>query len=170
MRVHILALAALSAAFAAEAASIDDIKTGRANPTSIQTITCKTCQQQPRKAVAQAPELEPGTQKVELREVGGVMKVYRTEAWLGGSPIVFVSKATPDLISAMATTTPAGHDILSSGAAPGEVPATPPATLDANLIDEGAKTSAVTADIGAEAKVETRRAAFDVGTLELRLN
>jgi hypothetical protein len=39
------------------------------------------------------PVLEPGAQKTEVVEIGGEKKVLRTEAWLGGSPVVYVSKA-----------------------------------------------------------------------------
>jgi hypothetical protein len=35
-------------------------------------------------------------QQSQIRDVGGEKKLYRTEGWMGGSPIVFVTKA-PDL-------------------------------------------------------------------------
>jgi hypothetical protein len=38
------------------------------------------------------PLLERGTQRTEIVEIGGVKKLARTEAWLGGSPVVYVSK------------------------------------------------------------------------------
>src|SRR5690349_473643 len=44
----------------------------------------------------------------ELREVGGQTKIYRTEAFLGGSPVVFVTKATP---AALAALKPASPDV-----------------------------------------------------------
>ena len=40
----------------------------------------------------QVPSLPVGTQKTEIRDVAGEKKLVRTEAWLGGSPVVYVSK------------------------------------------------------------------------------
>lgn len=49
----------------------------------------------PKEAAAsyQVPALEPGSQKTEIVEINGEKKVLRTEAWLGGSPVVYVTKA-----------------------------------------------------------------------------
>jgi hypothetical protein len=38
------------------------------------------------------PVLETGPQKSEIIEINGEKKLIRTEAWLGGSPVVHVSK------------------------------------------------------------------------------
>jgi hypothetical protein len=40
----------------------------------------------------QVPTLPAGTQKTEIRDVAGEKKLVRTESWLGGSPVVYVSK------------------------------------------------------------------------------
>lgn len=34
--------------------------------------------------------LEPGSQFLEVRKVGDEMKIYRTENWLGGSPVSYI--------------------------------------------------------------------------------
>ena len=46
------------------------------------------------------PTLEPGTQSVVVRNIDGQKKVVRTEAWMGGSPVNFVSKPTPEALAA----------------------------------------------------------------------
>lgn len=171
MRVHILALAALSASGFAHAASIDEIKTGGKEARSIETIKCERCVLEAvKKVVVAKPELEPGTQRIEIRTVDGVRKIYRTEAWLGGSPVVFVSKAPESLVENQIAAKP-GDDVPTETLARNdEMPVTEPASTEANLIDESATTAAVTADMGAKLKVEPKKAAFDAGKLELRLD
>ena len=46
------------------------------------------------------PELPVGTQTMVIRQIDGEQKVVRTEAWLGGSPVVFISKASPEALTA----------------------------------------------------------------------
>ncbi|MFS8115772.1 plant virulence effector HPE1-like domain-containing protein [Rhizobium jaguaris] len=46
------------------------------------------------------PDLEPGTQSIVVRDIDGQRKVVRTEAWMGGSPVVFISKPTPEALAA----------------------------------------------------------------------
>jgi hypothetical protein len=167
MRVHILALAAFSVTGFAHAASIDSVKTGVDKSRSIEAIHCAKCVQEAKKKVAPAAiELAPGTQKVELRTVDGVTKVYRTEAWLGGSPVVFVTKASDAMIAKHIVDKPAENIAARAD----EKPIEQPAAADANLIDETSTTSAVTADMGAAIKIEPKTAAFDAGKLELRID
>lgn len=55
---------------------------------------CTGCQQVKEKTAAQVysiPSIEPGTQHTEMREVDGKQTLVRTEAWLGGAPVTFVS-------------------------------------------------------------------------------
>jgi hypothetical protein len=167
MRVHILALAAFSVTGLAHAASIETVKTGVEKIRSIETIHCAKCVQEARKKVAVEPKLElaPGTQKIELRTVNGVMKIYRTEAWLGGSPVVFVNKASDAMIAKHVTDAPAENVVVKVE----EKPAGQPVALGPDMIDESATTAAVTADMGAAIKVEPK-AVFDASKLELRLD
>ncbi|UVC10039.1 hypothetical protein IHQ71_05380 [Rhizobium sp. TH2] len=166
MRVYILALAAFSVTSLAHAASINSVKTGVNKVRSIEAIHCAKCIQETRKKVAPAAiELAPGTQKVELRTVDGVTKVYRTEAWLGGSPVVFVTKASDAMIAKHIMDKPAENVVAKAD----EKPVEQPAAADANMIDRITTTAAVTADMGAAIKVEPK-AAFDASKLELRLD
>ncbi|ARM87238.1 hypothetical protein RHEC894_CH00897 [Rhizobium sp. CIAT894] len=97
---------------------------------SIVTESCADCpplQADATKKDYTVPELKPGVlQASEVRDVGGEKKIYRTEGWMGGSPVLFVSKATPEAMVAA-------------------VPPAPPA----DGIDMNAKTAAV---IGGDAK------------------
>jgi hypothetical protein len=169
MRVHILALAAFSIAGVAHAGSIETIKMGIDRNNSVVTINCDRCEKMAeKKATPSVIELKPGTQRIEYRDVAGVMKVYRTEAWLGGSPVVFVSKASPEevatLAKAVVTPDPAAAETVNGK------PEEKPAVTEANMIDLSATTSAVNADMGAQAKVMPKKPAFDAGGLELRLD
>lgn len=169
MRFNIL-VALLSSAATAQAGSIDAIKTGKDAVRSIETISCPSCVKKPKKVEQSVVELAPGTQKIEIREVAGVKKIYRTESWLGGSPVVIVSKALPDDTPVVADVQPDAADTVAS--APATISEKPALAADANMIDEKSTTAAVTADMGAEMKVEVAPKAetFDPSKLELRLN
>jgi hypothetical protein len=169
MRLNVLILALLSSAGAAQAGSIEAIRTGQDAVRSIERIDCTSCARRAKKKQAEAAiELAPGTQKIEIREVEGVRKIYRTEAWLGGSPAVYVSKALPDAEPAVAEGQPALPE--EAAAIPAAPVAEPQVPAEASMIDETSTTSAVTADIGADAKVEPKTATFDPAKLELRIN
>ena len=63
---------------------------------SIETVRCTDCPALKPKlkgATYHVDAITPGTQKVEVREENGQRKIFRTEAWMGGSPVLFVSKA-----------------------------------------------------------------------------
>jgi hypothetical protein len=114
---------------------------------SIITESCANCpplETEARKKDYKVPELQPGTfQSAEIRDVGGEKKIFRTEGWMGGSPIVFVSKATPESMLAL----------------------TPPA--------EGIDTTATAAVISGDAKpvaagLAEQSAPLDVSTFKLR--
>ena len=170
MRVNILVIALLSSAATAQAGSIDAIKTGKDAPRSIEKISCPSCAKKPKKAEQSVVELAPGTQKIEIREIAGVRKIYRTEAWLGGSPVVMVSKALPDGAPVVADAQPDDAEKLLS--APAAISEQPPVTAEADMIDEKSTTAAVTADMGAKVKAEVAPQAdtFDAKKLEFRLN
>jgi hypothetical protein len=168
MRLNILVLALLSSAVTAQAGSIDVVTTGKGVPRSIEKINCRSCVATRKKVAQPAIELMPGTQKIEIRMVDGVKKVYRTEAWLGGSPVVMVSKALPDEAPAVVEGGPVDAETVVS--APATISEQPSAAAD--MIDEKSTTAAVTADMGAEVKVDVapKAQAFDPSKLELRLN
>jgi hypothetical protein len=62
------------------------------------------------------PQLPEGTQTTVVREIDGEQKVVRTEAWMGGSPVVFISKASPEALAAAGVQSD-GVDIGSKTAA-----------------------------------------------------
>jgi hypothetical protein len=63
------------------------------------------------------PTLADGAlQQSQVRDVGGEKKLYRTEGWMGGSPIVFVTKAPTESMTASAPSAPAvdGIDLAAT--------------------------------------------------------
>lgn len=105
MRQFILGAAIALIAGSAMASSIEVV--GKTAPTGESSIITETCTSCPPLAVAErkkdytVPTLAAGSlQASELRDVGGQKKLYRTEGWMGGSPVVFVTKATPDVVQA----------------------------------------------------------------------
>ncbi len=102
----------LLAAGSAMASSIDVI--GASKPKEAGSIITETCGHCPPLKVEEAkkeyavPPLLPGAfQQAEVRDVAGEKKVFRTENWMGGSPVLFVSKATPEQMMALGPTVPA---------------------------------------------------------------
>ncbi|MBY5622842.1 plant virulence effector HPE1-like domain-containing protein [Rhizobium leguminosarum] len=111
MRQIFLGAAILLMAGSAMASSIEVVgKTAPSAEGSIVTESCAHCpplQAELTKRDYTVPELKPGVlQASEIRDVGGEKKIYRTEGWMGGSPVVFVSKATPEAMLAAAPSTP----------------------------------------------------------------
>lgn len=155
MRVVLLAGTVLLGAAAAHAASIDNIRTNSKDP-SIETITCEPCGPYNPKVEQDTPDivLAPGEQKIEIRNVNGEKKIYRTEAWFGGSPVVVVTKALDQAPDSLTADTAADPD------------ASVPIGIDPN------QTTSVNADMSGAAKAETEKAeikVFDPSQLELRL-
>ncbi|MBX4860294.1 hypothetical protein G9X64_23960 [Rhizobium sophorae] len=152
MRQIFLGAAILLMAGSAMASSIEVVgKTAPSAEGSIVTETCAHCpplQDELTKKDYTVPELKPGVlQASEIRDVGGEKKLYRTEGWMGGSPVVFVSKATPEAMLAAA-----------------------PSALPADGIDMNATTAAV---IGGDAKpvsagMAEQPAALNVSEFKLR--
>ncbi|MGO6968747.1 plant virulence effector HPE1-like domain-containing protein [Rhizobium leguminosarum] len=116
MRQIFLGAAILLMAGSAMASSIEVVgKTAPSAEGSIVTETCAHCpplQAELTKKDYTVPELKPGVlQASEIRDVGGEKKIYRTEGWMGGSPVVFVSKATPEAMLAAAPPAPPADGI-----------------------------------------------------------
>jgi hypothetical protein len=57
------------------------------------------------------PKLAPGEELVQLKRIDGKTKVYRTEAWLGGSPVTYVTTASDADLAALARR---GIDVASN--------------------------------------------------------
>ena len=102
MRRIILSLALLMAGQSAMASSIEPI--AQMTGTGADSIVTKSCADCPPLAAPKktyiVPDLTPGTQKVELRDINGERKVARIEAWMGGSPVVIMSKPTAETLAA----------------------------------------------------------------------
>jgi hypothetical protein len=123
---------------------------------SISTLRCEECPALRPKAKASnyhVDAIAPGTQKIEIREENGERKIFRTEAWMGGSPVLFVNKAPAEALQAAEAEKP-----LDENAA-------------AQTVDASTKTSA----LGAQTAHETATSAiatsreFDPTTFELRV-
>lgn len=94
MRHILLALALALSGGSAFASSIEVIHDDRTSNDSIITVGCATCPplKQKQKATRyDVPFLAAGTQKTSIHETDGKMTMVRTEAWLGGSPVTYVS-------------------------------------------------------------------------------
>ncbi|RFB97175.1 hypothetical protein B5K11_04505 [Rhizobium leguminosarum bv. trifolii] len=117
MRQIFLGAAILLMAGSAMASSIEVIGKAAPRPSegSIVTESCGACPPLQAELVKRdytVPELKPGVlQASEVRDVGGEKKIYRTEGWMGGSPVVFVSKATPEAMIAAAPSAPSADGI-----------------------------------------------------------
>lgn len=94
MSVSVAVSAFVLAGGSASASSIVAISGPQPEGHSIVTKHCTDCGGAVAEKASsyQVPTLEPGTQRTEIVEIGGEKKLARTEAWLGGSPVVFVSK------------------------------------------------------------------------------
>lgn len=152
MRTLLPSLAFVLLAAPAFAGSIEPV-TGATTAGSIEAISCADCPSLKPKLKANTYHVDaiaPGTQKVEIREVNGERKIFRTEAWMGGSPILFVNKAPVETIEAAEAEKP----------------------IEENAVDVSAQTSA----LGDSAASQTTTAAmatsreFDPAKFELRLN
>ncbi len=179
MRPSLLPALFALAAGPAGASSIEMITTGPEADTagSIETITCGNCPPVPQ-AVAvnayQVPTITSGTEKREIRNVNGQMKLLRTEAWLGGSPVTFVSALPPDLFKGMdsqsgvslasAATTSVGTLIAAGGV--------DAATQTASVTDTTKGAAPVAADMTSDraSDTATRSQGFDASGLQLRVN
>lgn len=124
-RPVLIAAAFLVVAGPALASSIEVVGGAPVAGSSIVVMNCPTCPAL--KAVKDdkaysVPHIAPGTQVAEIIEVDGERRLKRTEAWLGGSPVVFFSKAegwtTDGSVIAAASVGPAdGIDVEATTAA-----------------------------------------------------
>ncbi|MGV1790686.1 plant virulence effector HPE1-like domain-containing protein [Rhizobium sp. A37_96] len=134
MRSFLLTLACVLAGSSAMASSIQPVDgTMIAGKGSIVDKSCADCPPlKPKLAEKEytVPTLTPGTQSIVVRSIDGEKRVVRTEAWMGGSPVMFVSKPTPEALSAAGEPVD-GIDITAKTAALSNLPeAREPAPLD----------------------------------------
>lgn len=156
MRTLLPTLAFVLLAAPAFAGSIESVTAG-APSSSISMVRCEECPAlKPKEKTSgyHVDAIEPGTQKVEIREQNGERKIFRTEAWMGGSPVLFVNKLPVEAVQAAETETPQDENAA------------------AETVDASAKTSAVGAEASHDAVTADVAASreFDPGTFELRTN
>lgn len=131
----------------AMASSIEYINDVHIPNGSFVRLNCAGCQPLKNKPVTQGyaiPSIEPGTQHTEMREVDGKRELLRTEAWLGGAPVTFVSTNPAWMTDPSGTGTGTGtaiatYDETAPEAHPAETASTPAG------IDVTTTTAAVTA-------------------------
>lgn len=88
----------------ASAGSIDPIVGHGVKSTSLVTIACTACPPlKSREKIRgyRVEDLAPPTQRVEISQVHNEMKMVRTEAWMGGSPVVFGSNLSGKTANAL---------------------------------------------------------------------
>ncbi|MFC3073808.1 plant virulence effector HPE1-like domain-containing protein [Shinella pollutisoli] len=95
--------AVLFMAAPALASSIEPFTAATGSGGSVSTVSCAACpalKAKPKGETYHVEAIAPGTQKIEIREENGERRIYRTEAWMGGSPVTFVSKAPAEPVEA----------------------------------------------------------------------
>jgi hypothetical protein len=155
MRTLLPALVLALLAAPALAGSIEIVPSNSSDGGSISTVSCTDCPALKPKLKASTYHVDaiaPGTQKVEIREANGERKIFRTEAWMGGSPVLFVNKAPAETVTAAEAEKP-----LDDGT---------------QTVDATAKTSALDASAAHGAATATMATSqqFDPEKFELRVN
>ncbi|WP_412051499.1 plant virulence effector HPE1-like domain-containing protein [Hoeflea sp. Naph1] len=184
-------------ASAASATSVGPFTATGSERSSIIEIGCPSCVREAAEKAAEAEvKLGLGEQIIEVREVDGQMMIYRTEGWLGGSPVTMVRKASDMDLVALGVSPPSDTKIADLPKAADDVvsdqpmtaaaiiktdmprtatPVTEPALVAPPLYKPviantapGIDTEATTSALG----IDTAEAAkpFDASKFELRLN
>ncbi|AXV14576.1 hypothetical protein CYG48_01915 [Neorhizobium sp. SOG26] len=157
MRI-VLAMAVVLSGGTALASSITSVGGAPSSATSIVVKACTHCVAEPAKADSGSyvvPELAAGTQKIEVIEMHGEKRLVRTEAWFGGSPVVYVSKVPGWMQDSAVAETGPDQPVPAEAQSATAVP-----TKDG--IDEDATTSAVESAAAPQAIL--------MGDVELRVN
>lgn len=174
MRTLLFIVASLAAAGSTSASSIEALKTGQDTSNSVSQISCAHCPPPvvKKKTSYIVPDVAPGTERIELKTINGEMKLVRTEAWLGGSPVVFITKASEEAVKAAQAEMAPAED-LAKAAAVDTLPAEAQATATLSIIDGTVKTSAVsTASMAGMAAVtpqDSHSQEVDLENFQLRL-
>ncbi|MGO4618678.1 plant virulence effector HPE1-like domain-containing protein [Ensifer sp. 2YAB10] len=177
MRLLLITTALGLAAGNAAASSIEAVASGTTDNASVATVSCAACPplQSKKKVTYVVPTIAAGDETIELKKINGEMKMVRTEAWLGGSPVVFVSKPSQEIVKAAAAESDASPTVIVSTNANDQNAVADDAKLIA--IDRTAKTAAVTpigASMAGQAAstpdADTTSRHFDPSSLELRLD
>lgn len=181
MRFHFILATALTLAGPALASSIEMVGA----TTKAGSIVVKSCTDCPApKPVAHrdnyiVPTLKSGTQTVELKDINGQEKLVRTEAWMGGSPVVYISTPPKDeatqpakaATAPPAAPVPVAASMISTQTQAVEAAAIGMVATSRDGIDKTTTTSALETDPAAAEPVETTIAIkpLDASKFELRL-
>lgn len=175
MRALLFTFASLALAGTAGAASVEVMKTGQDQNHSVSELSCAHCPPPivEKKTSYIVPEVAAGTDRVELKEINGEMKLVRTEAWLGGSPVVFITKASEDTIkAAQAQQLPPAEHLAKAGTLENQASGAE-ATARLPIIDSTVKTSAVStaamAGMAAVTPQDSQSQEVDLENFQLRL-
>jgi len=175
MRALLFTFASLAAASTAGASSLENVVSGEKVNSSISQLSCGQC---PPLVVEKknsyiVPEVAPGTDRVELKKINGEMKLVRTEAWLGGSPVVFISKASDADIQQARAKEPHTGDLAKAVTADAP-PVEARARATVEIVDMAAKTASLaiasTAGMAAVTPQDTQSQEVDLENFQLRLN
>jgi hypothetical protein len=143
---------ASSTAFASSITTLGGVQQGSHSIVEKRCAECVTAKAAPEEPSYKVPELTQGTQRTEILEINGEKKLVRTEAWFGGSPVVYVSKVPEWMLQ---------ENSLAGKGTPGDG------------IDTDAKTSAVEHSAPTEAAMPESAAVqkpLAVESFELRTN
>jgi cytoskeletal protein RodZ len=136
--VTLTAIMTLSSS-AAFAGSIDSVMTESNISPSQTLIICQNCPPPPKPQKVtrdDEPKWKPGAENIEIRDINGAKKRFSKEAWFGGSPVLFVTKAPGEAGTDTAATQPMpGVDPASTTAALTEQNAAMP--MDGKVAAEG---------------------------------
>ncbi|MDZ7928417.1 MAG: plant virulence effector HPE1-like domain-containing protein [Agrobacterium sp.] len=126
-RLVLTAVVALTGG-SAMASSIEYINGTQTSNGSFVRLDCAGCQPVKDTTTPQGyaiPSIEPGTQHTEMREVEGKRTLVRTEAWLGGAPVTFMSTNPAWMPQETSGTAIATYDEGEAGTHPQDTAATP---------------------------------------------
>lgn len=169
MRTLLFATLMASAALPAYASSVEKVTSGQVSDDSILRITCLDCKAAPaRKSNYEVPELS-GVASMQIVDKDGKQEVIRIDKFMGGSPVMIMSKTQAPLIEEMSAVEQKAKE-AQIAARNAELQAIDMKTAARIPPDErgtftlaGIDREATTAAVGAEAS------AFDPNSLQLRL-
>lgn len=171
MRASVLILASLLAAGHAAAQSIQTINGSTGTNGSVVVLSCNHCPplQPPAKTFGYVvPTADPGSDHTEIRQIDGKMKIVSTEAYHGGSPVVFITTAGAEDIKAARADIPLPVAPSQTASVASDPPTPSVAEHTRPAIDADAKTSGIaTASMG---EPERPSQEIDTGNFQLRLN
>ena len=176
MRSSAFPLLGILLAAPAAASSIEVPKEiGDAN--SITVLACTACPPliETQRRTYVVPEIAPNTDRTEVKDIGGRMKIVRTEAWLGGSPVRFVTTPSDSQLAALnAPASLAGQDQMPNAALPATTETKAQTAQAAHADGQDRMTTAAldatTTGPKAAAMIESPSRNFDGKAFQLRLD